>query len=265
MVSRSFARLLALAAIATCPARTAALLHALPVDGSIAGIRLIAPGDPSFNAAVTRLVPSQRLQAAAPYLPSSVIVDNQSGQPLVSLTVYFAVTDTAGRVTSFVQTIAQEDLSKPALNAGSEIIVALRSSEMEAALAGHPIVHPWSTDDVASVSASVDLVIYADGSAHGPNAGNVFGRTSSRLRAIMDVCTGVERAGGSGMTGYLSGLTATPVTPPGPVDPDEYAYDSYLKASALLRMSKAGFAAGAANHCGQVLQSVPSILAALHR
>ena len=168
MVARSFAQLITLAVVVTCPAGATAPLQTLPVDSSIIGIRLIGPSDPEFNAAVMR-IPSLNLQHA--FLPYSVIVANDSGQQLLSLTVRFEVTNPAGRVSSFLDTIVWDGLLKPVSNPGGETIITL--PELRRSPPGAPpSENLWPPEDVAYATASVDLVIYADGFAPGPNTGN---------------------------------------------------------------------------------------------
>jgi hypothetical protein len=261
MIARSFAELLTLAAVVTCPAGATAPLQTLPVDSSIIGIRLIGPSDPEFNAAVAR-IPSANLKHA--FLPYSVIVANQSGQQLLSVTVRFEVTSPAGRVSPFLDTIVWDGLLKPVSNPGGETIITL--PELRRSPPGAPLSENlWPAEDVAYVTASVDLVIYAHGFAPGPNTGNTFARTSSHLRAILDVCDGVQQAGSSGMIDYLTTLASNRVNPPGPFNPDEYAFYSYEKARSLLSMNKFGGTDPVASYCSTVAQSIPSLLESLHR
>jgi hypothetical protein len=76
------------------------LVVVTPVSDSLPGLTLLGPSDPAFLPAVQALIGAPNFPAYQPVLPYSVLVRNDTSQPIIDPCVIFDVTQVNGKRTA---------------------------------------------------------------------------------------------------------------------------------------------------------------------
>jgi hypothetical protein len=171
-----------------------------PLDKSIpSGVTIVPFSDPSFDSLVSDSIPTAIRSEFAGILPYSILVRNNSTQPILAVTVYFDVVNANGHPMSTVQSRQ----SVPPLKVGCCAILPLAGSllftpepvytEAVSRLHDHAPMRenfadlmrgrPALYESAKSVTFVLDSVLFADGKFVGPDAKHKFDEYSSQLSA----------------------------------------------------------------------------------
>jgi hypothetical protein len=170
-----------------------------PLDGSFApDLTAVVPSDPSFQASIENMIPAAVLPVFKPILPYSIVVRNHSSLPVVAFVAYVDIVDAEGRSNSEMQAsgnIPPYDKNDILLAPGKEMLfTADRQYGGEAIrlvrqgitrpdarleqLAQRPLERYASA---ASITFTLDSVVFADGKFVGPDKPHAFGGLASRV------------------------------------------------------------------------------------
>ena len=226
-----------------------------PLDKSIRGVRLIGPDDPAYKDLAASLIPAAKKDAMIPFSAQSVIVSNDSGQPLLAVAVQFTRT-VAGHAARNNYFMTEQAFSRPVMASGARRIFTSKQKIAPGSKAG--------PDAQVSLSASLDLVIYSDWRVAGPDQAQHLPRQLSEMRAEHDVCAqiGDPVSVTADTLGILDKEAAANVDPP--KGSDYYAWRTRRVAEILLDALGHGNTELVRNF-SSTAESEPAAAAALHR
>lgn len=170
-----------------------------PLDGSFApALTAAVPSDPSFQASIENLIPMAVVPAFKPILPYSIVVGNHSSIAVVAFVAYVDIVDAEGHSSSEMQATGnippydkndfllppgKEMLFTADRQYGSEAIRLVRQgitrpdARLEQ-LAQLPLLRYTSA---ASITFTLDSVVFADGKFVGPDKPHAFGGLAGRI------------------------------------------------------------------------------------
>jgi hypothetical protein len=170
-----------------------------PLDASFApALTAVDPSDPSFHASIENLIPPAVLPVFTPILPYSIVVRNHSSIPVVAFVAYVDIVDAQGQSSSemqasgnippydkndFLLAPGKEMLFTADRQYGGEAIRLTRQGIMQPdarleQLAQRPLERYASA---ASITFTLDSVVFADGRFVGPDKPHAFGGLAGRI------------------------------------------------------------------------------------
>jgi hypothetical protein len=170
-----------------------------PLDGSFApALTAAVPSDLSFQASIENLIPPAVLPVFKPILPYSIVVTNHSSIPVVAFIAYVDIVDAEGHSSNEMQAtgnIPPYDKNDFLLAPGKEMLfIADRQYGGEAIrLIRQGITRPDARLEqlaklpleryasAASITFTLDSVVFADGRFVGPDKPHAFGGLASRI------------------------------------------------------------------------------------
>jgi len=186
-----------------------------PISDSLPGMALVGPSDPDFLLAVQALIGAADFASYQPGLPYSVLVRNGTSQALIDACVIFDVTQANGKKDGSLAwcmgSIPPPAGAKPLLAPGAQLLASAIANYAYITPRRNPPLPAPATrlaelSSAASITISLDSVLFADGTFAGPDTRNNFVQDSQKLAADQAFAAAVlsyQSGSVSGLQSYL--------------------------------------------------------------
>ncbi len=220
-------------AVAAGPRHVAALRHRHPtITNPVAseGLRVIAPGTPEFMPEVRKLLDPLARQKAAPFLPKSVVIVNDTGKYVWGFTVIFTfpnkLSDSGNPWRHMISASPGGAATREAMlpPGGRYLVTPIPDFQASTDANGNVRLRPnldTAMDNnirllVAQrigpqeqVQVSVDSVIFEDGTLTGPDTADRQRKINDQIRAETDLVNLLSDSKGEQLRGKLADLANT--------------------------------------------------------
>lgn len=207
---------------AVCAERQVVLTN--PVSGE--GLRVIDSRSPSFSSEITKFLSSGAQTKAASFLPWSFIVINDTGRYVWGFTFIYVFPDNIAPAGTPREICISPSPGGPApreflLSPGSKYsitpVMGFDAATDSNGIRVEPILDD-QTDRIIQafqsqhpnikerVEASVDSVIYEDGTIVGPDTAGTQARVNDMIQADQDLVTALEKLKGEDLRSHLAGM-----------------------------------------------------------
>ncbi len=216
-------------------------LSLAPLDASLAGITIVGPNDPTYPNAVASLIPTSDLPAYTPILPYSIVLQNNTGRPLLGFCVVFEIVNNAGHSGLMLHRFENmPPAGKTILDADKSMFISIERGYTNAALHSRlsfGMSHPQAFyDNAKSITFSLDSALLPDGTIIGPDRQGTFNYYTALLTADRDISAAVlgYRSHPADLTTYLD-ATAAQDHSTAPDSPGDYHYHYIHELSSIAR------------------------------
>jgi len=179
------------------------------------GVSVTFFSSPEFNALVSKAISNQVRPSVAGILPYSLFIHNNSGKSIVGYGIRWKTISPSGDPMTYNEVVFDRVDLKPVIpRSGYLFLSPLPLSTENVAKAA-----PLSAETVqqvqakveelqsqASVVASVEVILFSDGTSLGPDHGAVALMLKRMIQAELDLYKRVDQAGASGLPGILQDL-----------------------------------------------------------
>lgn len=209
-------------------------------DLAIHGVRLIGANSSAFSQLLQQRVDPQSLTALSPILPYGVIVANDSQLAIGAVTVIYSLKNAAGMPITHRRTLRAWNNQRSRMLLPGEYAFFVPFGGLSAKLRSGPTkmlttgTFSWPERSLyasqTDITISIDVAVFENGVAVGPDKGNTVDRINAFVAADRDIGTAILARSGDTLKTYLSGLASNGSGKDPFVDP----YDYQIEARATL-------------------------------